>query len=107
MHVIPHHIINNIHFLHFSDNVCPLDVSKPISEELVRIKQEGIVVYDALLKEMVRVIAPLLCIICDYPRACELLNHLGSSALKYCCFCMVSQYMCKFCKDFPLVFLVQ
>ena len=43
---------------------------------------------------MVLVIAPLMCIICDNPRASELLNHLGSSALKYCRVCMVSKIMC-------------
>ena len=74
--------------------VCPLDMSKPISEDLVKLEQEGVIVYDALYKEMVLVIAPLMCIICDNPRASELLNHLGSSALKYCRICMVSKIMC-------------
>ncbi|KAL5486601.1 hypothetical protein EMCRGX_G019103 [Ephydatia muelleri] len=88
---LPRHInarIENIHFLCCSDSVCPLDMSKPISEELVRLEQEGVVVYDALYKEMVLVIAPLMCIVCDNPRASELLNHLGSSAIKYCRICM-------------------
>ena len=59
--------------------VCgPLDMSKPISEDLVKLEKEGVIVYDALYK--VLVIAPLMCIICDNPRASELLNHLGSSA---------------------------
>eukprot|EP00731_Ephydatia_muelleri_P034233 Em0051g25a len=63
-------------------------MSKPISEDLVKLEQEGVIVYDVLYKEMVLVIAPLMCIICDNPRASELLNHLGSSALKYCRVCM-------------------
>ena len=99
--------IENIHFLCCSDSVCPLDMSKPISEELVRLEQEGVVVYDALYKEMVLVIAPLMCIVCDNPRASELLNHLGSSAIKYCRICMVSKYCVYIAEIFiyPLVFL--
>ena len=34
---LPHHVnarIENIHFLCCSDSVCPLDMSKPISEDL-------------------------------------------------------------------------
>ena len=65
---LPRHVnarIENIHFLCCSECVCPLDMSKPISEDLVK----RVIVYDALYKEMVLVIAPLMCIICDNPRA--------------------------------------
>eukprot|EP00731_Ephydatia_muelleri_P004491 Em0002g667a len=36
-------------------------------------------------------IAPLILIICDNPRASELLGHLGSTALKYCRICMADK----------------
>ena len=35
--------------------------------------------------------APLMSVICDNPRASELVNHLGSSANKYCRICEVSE----------------
>lgn len=46
--------------------------------------------FDVFYQELVLVIAPLSLIVYDNPRASELLNHLGSTALKYCCICMVS-----------------
>ena len=64
-------------------------MSSPIAEQLTALEQEGVAVYDGFLQQMVHVIAPLICIVCDNPRASELLNHLGSSAIKYCCICMV------------------
>ena len=72
---LPRHVnarMENIHFLCCSECVCPLDMSKPISEDLVKLEHKGVIVYDALYKEMVLVIAPLMCIICDNPRASEL-----------------------------------
>ena len=46
--------------------------------------------YDAHLRQEVLVIAPVLLIMADSPRHSELLNHLGSSARRYCRMCMVS-----------------
>ena len=58
-------------------------------QELKSLSSEGVVVYDAHLKQNVLVIAPVLCVICDNPRASELLNHAGSSAKHFCRMCMV------------------
>lgn len=62
---------------------------EPLTQELTQLETDGLVVYDAFLKEEVLVVAPLLCIICDNPRASQLLNHLGGSARRYCRVCMV------------------
>lgn len=35
----------------------------------------------------------LMCVICDNPRAAELMNHSGSSANKFCRMCMVCCYI--------------
>ncbi|KAL5482287.1 hypothetical protein EMCRGX_G022596 [Ephydatia muelleri] len=79
---------DNIHFVCCSDKVSPIDLGGPIAQELTMLETEGTFVFDALYQEMVLVLAPLLCIVCDNPRASELLNHLGSAAIKFCRICM-------------------
>ena len=73
--------LENIHFVCCSDSVSPLDLSGPIAKELTLLETEGILVIDKLYQDVVLVIAPLMFIICDNPRASELLNHLGSNAM--------------------------
>ena len=82
----------NLHFLCTSDKVSPVEMSKPIVDELRMLEQEGMEAYDAYLQTTVLIISVLLFIICDNPRASELCNHLGSRALKYCHICMVSLF---------------
>lgn len=79
-----------IDFVSTSDKVSPLVLSRPIVDELKVLEMEGVEACDAHFNEIGLVVAPLLCIICNNPRAAELLNHLGSTAKKYCRFCMVS-----------------
>ena len=45
-----------------------------------------------MLKMEVLVVAPVICLLCDNARSSELLNHLGSKALKLCRICNVSKY---------------
>lgn len=63
-------------------------MSGALAEELNILEVEA---FDAHLKEIVVVVAPLLCIVADNPRASEVLNHLGGSARRYCRMCMVSK----------------
>lgn len=79
----------NIHFICCSDTVAPLEMAEPIAEELAVLEHEGAEMYDAYNQENVLVVAPLLLVICDNPRASELVNHLGSGANKYCHLCEV------------------
>ena len=74
----------NIHFICSSDSVTPLDMAEPIARELATLENEGAEVFDEYSNENVLVVAPLLLIICDNPRASELLNHLGSYANMFC-----------------------
>eukprot|EP00731_Ephydatia_muelleri_P013887 Em0007g1197a len=67
------------------------NMSKLIAQQLTLLETEGVVVYDAYYEENVLVIAQLLCVICDNPRASQLLKHLGGAANKYCRFCTVDQ----------------
>ena len=67
--------ISNLHFCCCSDVASVMDMSGAIAE-LNILDGEGIEAFDAHLKEDVIVIAPLLCIVADNPRASEVLNHL-------------------------------
>jgi len=46
-------------------------------EELLSLEKEGIVAYDAFLSKEVLLVAPVLFITCDNPRASEIMNNLG------------------------------
>ena len=82
--------LENLHIISTSNAVSALDmVDGLLVQELNSLSSEGLVVYDAHLKQKVMVIAPVICVICDNPRASELLNHAGSSAKHYCRMCMV------------------
>ena len=70
---------SNIHFLTTSNKVSLLDQCVPIVEELLLLESEGIDVYYAFSNCQVRVVAPLLYVIYDNPRAKELCNQLASS----------------------------
>eukprot|EP00731_Ephydatia_muelleri_P024584 Em0016g855a len=65
--------------------------SVPIVEELLLLESEGIEAYDAFSDCQVWVVAPLICVICDNPRAKELCNQLASSTRKYCRICMADK----------------
>ncbi|KAL5503005.1 hypothetical protein EMCRGX_G009879 [Ephydatia muelleri] len=91
---LPRHLnarIENINFVCSSDSVSPLDLSEPIAQQLTALETEGVFTFDASHQETVLVVAPLMCIVCDNPRASTLLNHLGSAALKHCPRCMTSR----------------
>ncbi len=81
--------ISNIHFVCCSDIANAVEMAEAIVKELGSL-EEGIEAFDAVMNEPVIVLAPLMCILADNPRASELLNHLGGSAKKYCRMCMVS-----------------
>ncbi|KAL5505458.1 hypothetical protein EMCRGX_G006892 [Ephydatia muelleri] len=68
-----------------------LYLSEQIVSELNVLETTGIEVYDASACTTALVIAPLILIICDNPRASELLGHLWSTALKYCRICMADK----------------
>ena len=92
---LPRHLnarLKNIHFVSCSGSVSPLDLRGPIAQELATLETEGTLVFNAYFQEVVLVIAPLIVIVCDNPRASDLVNHLGSKALKCCCICMTQMW---------------
>ncbi len=70
--------------------VSAIDMAEPLVTEQLELEQNGIEAYDAMLKLNVLVVAPVICILADNPRASELLNHLGPSSRRYCRMYMVS-----------------
>lgn len=58
-------------------------------DELKLLENEEVHAYDAYLQATVLVVAPVICISCDNPRAPEVTNNLGSSAKMFCRICMV------------------
>ena len=89
---LPLHMVDKPHHMHLiscSNNVSALDLSAPIVEDLLKL-EDGMYMHDASMEEQVLVFTPVLSILCDNPRASELLNHLGSSAKKFCRLCLVN-----------------
>ena len=84
---------DNVHFLCCSDNLSALALAKPMAEELFMLETQGSEVYDAQSKQMVLVVAPLICIVADYPMSSELLYHFCGAANKYCRICEVRIYI--------------
>ena len=94
---LPRHLNNqlqNIHLITFSDSVSSLEMAKPIAQELTELDNEGMEVFDAELNRRVHIICPLLCVICDNPRASELVNHRGSTARRFCRMFLVTNLNC-------------
>ena len=79
----------SIHFICCSNQASAIEMADPIVDELLKLETEGLVTYDARLGQEVLVIAPVLCAICDNPRASEITNHTGSSSKKYYRMCQV------------------
>lgn len=72
--------LHNIHFVCCSNQLSILEMSQPIASEMNQLEEKGVVVYDALLKKDVLVLAKPILFMCDNPRAAEVSNLLGSTA---------------------------
>lgn len=78
----------NIHLIAASNLVSAIDMSKAIVADLKEL-EEGVLMYNAKLDQDVLVIAPVICCVTDNVRASELVNHIGSSANRFCRMCEV------------------
>ena len=78
----------NINYITCSNNLTVLNMAAGFIDDLLSLEQ-GIVVYDSVMKQKVIVISPVLCILGDNVRASEVVNHLGSRANLPCRICMV------------------
>ena len=68
-----------------------IEMSKPIVDELKMLEKDGVPLYDAFLQKEVLAVSPVLCIICDNPRASEVTN-MGPGSKMFCRMCMVHMY---------------
>lgn len=73
----------------------------PLVEQLKLLESEGVHTYDAYLQTTVLIVAPVICILCDNPRASEVTNNLGTSAKLFCRICMVGKPLmkCAVCQE--------
>ena len=63
-------------------------MAKPIVDELKMLGKDDVQLYDAFLQKEVLAVSPVLCIICDNPRASEVTNHMGPGSKMFCMVCM-------------------
>ena len=78
----------NVHVISCSNSVSPLDMARPIAAQLKQ-AEDWIECFDVSLQTTMLLQAPLILLLGDNPRHSELLNHMGSSAKKFCRMCMV------------------
>lgn len=81
----------NIHFIAASNQISAIDMTGAIVEDL-KLLEKGMIMYDAHMKQRVLVLAPVICFICDNVRASEMVNHMGSTANRYCRMCKVRTF---------------
>ena len=85
--------LENIHFIccsdETSDETLAVEMAPPVVEDLIGLEMDGIIAYDAYLKQEILAVAPVLCKLGDNPCASELLNHQGSTARKFCRMCLL------------------
>ncbi|KAL5496503.1 hypothetical protein EMCRGX_G012801 [Ephydatia muelleri] len=78
----------NIHFICTSNQVPVMEMAHPLVDQLLELER-GIVVFDAQLNTNALILAPVICFLCDNPRAAEICSHLGSGTLRFCQICRV------------------
>lgn len=81
--------LENIHFICSSNRAACLEMAKPLVDDLLKLEEEGVLMYDSFIDEEVLVIAPVICGIADNPRASDFTSHYGTSSVKYCRICQV------------------
>ncbi|KAL5468894.1 hypothetical protein EMCRGX_G030040 [Ephydatia muelleri] len=80
--------LENIHFICTSNKVSVLEFAVAPVQEL-KLLEDGIVAYDAAMQSDVLIVSPVLCLLCDNPRAAQICSHLGSSTWTFCRICNV------------------
>ena len=82
------HQLRNIHLLCASNTVSAVQMMGPIVSELCALEQ-GVEVFDEKTQECVLVVAPVLAIMCDNPRASQIVGHMTGRPSKFCRVCLV------------------
>ena len=76
--------LENIHFICTSNKVSVLELAVAPVQEL-KLLEDRIVAYDAAMQcDVPLIVSPVLCFLCDNPRAAQICSHLGSSMRRIC-----------------------
>ena len=85
------HHLRHIPLLCASNTAIAIDMMRAVVKDLCML-QNGVEMFDAMLNQNVFVIAPVLAVLCDNPRASQILGHVtGGSIMFY--------RVCKVCTD--------
>ncbi|KAL5457680.1 hypothetical protein EMCRGX_G034966 [Ephydatia muelleri] len=76
------HQLRKIHLLCASNTVSAVQMMGPIVSELCALEQ-GVEVFDEKTQECVLVVAPVLAIMCDNPRASQIIGHMTGRPSKF------------------------
>ena len=82
------HQLRNIHLLCASNTVSAVQMMGLIVSELCALEQ-GMEVFDEKMQECVLVVAPVLAIMCNNPRASQIVGHMTGRPSKFCRVCLV------------------
>ena len=77
------HHLRHIHLLCASNTATAVDMMSAVVKELCTL-ENGVEMFDAMLNPNVFVIAPVLAILCDNPRASQILGHMTGGPIMFC-----------------------
>ena len=81
------HHLRHIHLLCASNTTTAVDMMSAVVKDLCTL-ENGVEMFDAMFNQNVFVIAPLV-ILCDNPRASQILDHMTGGPIMFCRVCKV------------------
>jgi hypothetical protein len=82
------HQLRHIHLLCASNTATAVDMMSAVVKDLCTL-EKGVEMFDAKSNQNVFVIAPVLAILCDNPRASQILGHMTGGPIMFCRVCKV------------------
>ena len=82
------HQLRHFHQLCASNTTTAVDMMSSFVKDLCTL-EKGVVMFDAMSNHTVFVIAPVLAILCDNPRASKILGHMTGGPIMFCRVCKV------------------
>ena len=82
------HQLRHIHLLCASNTATAVDMMSAVVKDLCTL-EKGVEMFDAKSNQNVFVIAPVLVILCDNPRASQILGHMTGGPIMFCRVCKV------------------
>ena len=85
------HHLRHIHLLCASKTATAVDMMSAVVKNLCTL-ENGVEMFDAMFNQNVFVIAPVLAILCDNPRASQILGHMTGGPITFCRVCKVQSF---------------